>query len=91
MAGRIVSASIRAVVGTKKPIKAALTLVSMRSIKLILLFQTKMYYIFFQTPSAVDQLKKILSGKSNCVSYAFIVYVYVYCYYFFYFQFIKIL
>lgn len=41
MAGRIVSASIRAVAGSKKPIKAALTLVSMRSIKLILLFQTK--------------------------------------------------
>lgn len=31
MAGRIASASIRAVVGSKKPIKAALTLVSMRS------------------------------------------------------------
>ncbi|CAI6361311.1 unnamed protein product [Macrosiphum euphorbiae] len=45
MAGRIVSASIRAVAGSRKPIKAALTL----------------------TPSAVDQLKKILSGKSNCI------------------------
>lgn len=31
MAGRIASASIRAVIGTKKPIKAALTLVSIRS------------------------------------------------------------
>ncbi|XP_060852791.1 iron-sulfur cluster assembly 1 homolog, mitochondrial [Rhopalosiphum padi] len=46
MAGRIVSASIRAVAGSRKPIKAALTL----------------------TPSAVDQLKKILSGKSDCIA-----------------------
>ncbi|XP_025204569.1 iron-sulfur cluster assembly 1 homolog, mitochondrial [Melanaphis sacchari] len=45
MAGRIVSSSIRAVAGSKKPIKAALTL----------------------TPSAVGQLKKILSGKSDCI------------------------
>ncbi|KAL5235734.1 hypothetical protein ACI65C_003144 [Semiaphis heraclei] len=45
MAGRIASASIRAVVGSKRPIKAALTL----------------------TPSAVDQLKKILSGKTDCI------------------------
>jgi len=45
MAGRITSASIKAVVGRKKSIKAALTL----------------------TPSAVEQLKKILSGKSECI------------------------
>ncbi|XP_025411608.1 iron-sulfur cluster assembly 1 homolog, mitochondrial [Sipha flava] len=45
MAGRITSASIRAVVGQKKSFKAALTL----------------------TPSAVNQLKKILSGKSEYI------------------------
>lgn len=27
-----------------------------------------MYIYFVQTPSAVDQLRKILSGKSECVS-----------------------
>jgi len=30
-----------------------------------------------QTPSAVDQLKKILSGKSDCVGYGFIIYIFI--------------
>lgn len=77
MAGRIASASIRAVVGSKRPIKAALTLVSKR-LNSIVSINYIMYYVFLQTPSAVDQLKKILSGKTDCVSYAFIVYAYTF-------------
>ncbi|XP_050528488.1 iron-sulfur cluster assembly 1 homolog, mitochondrial-like [Daktulosphaira vitifoliae] len=45
MAGRITTASVRAVLGTKRTTKAALTL----------------------TPSAIKQLKKILSVKPECI------------------------
>ncbi|XP_050423425.1 iron-sulfur cluster assembly 1 homolog, mitochondrial [Adelges cooleyi] len=45
MAGRIASASIKAVIGAKRQTKAALTL----------------------TPSAIGQLKKILSGKTEYI------------------------
>lgn len=82
MAGRIVSGTIRAVAGSRKPIKAALTLVSIKSKSIILTLEIYIllaiiYYVFLQTPSAVDQLKKILSGKSDCVSYVLIIYIFI--------------
>lgn len=77
MAGRIASASIRAVVGQKKSIKAALTLVCTFHIfeRIVQYYNTHIFFIFFQTPSAVNQLKKILSGKSEYVSLKYIFYI----------------